>query len=291
MFKIAILGCENSHADAFLTLIRDNEKYSDIEVCGVYSEEREAMEKLSKSFGVPTMKSFDELCGKKLDGLVITARHGDNHFKYAEPYIAEGIPMFIDKPITISEDEAKKFMLKLKESGVRICGGSSCIFHDSVLKLKKLVSEAGKDEIMGGFVRAPLNPDNRYGGFFFYAQHLVSMMTEIFGFYPKSVMANENGRGISVIVSYGDFDVNASYMYNNYSYFVGVNTKSTFEVLNADFDAVLFDKEFDEFSRLLHGEEQKIGYREFIAPVYIMNAMARSVKSKRLEEINPVPRI
>ena len=36
MYKIAILGCENSHADGFLKAIRD-ENLEDIQVMGVYS--------------------------------------------------------------------------------------------------------------------------------------------------------------------------------------------------------------------------------------------------------------
>ena len=82
MKKIVILGCENSHANTFLGFIRDIKKFSDVEVVGVYSHEREAMEKLNAEFGVKIMDSYDEMVGK-VDGVVITARHGNNHYKYA----------------------------------------------------------------------------------------------------------------------------------------------------------------------------------------------------------------
>ena len=102
MKRIAILGCENSHADAFLKCIKEMAEFSDVRVVGVYSNEREAAEKLKEKFGVSVMDDYADAVGK-IDGLVITARHGDNHYKYAKPYIDSGIPMFIDKPITISE--------------------------------------------------------------------------------------------------------------------------------------------------------------------------------------------
>ena len=101
--KIVILGCENSHANAFLGFIRDKEEFSDVEVIGVYSHEREAAEKLNEQFGVPVLSSYEEAVGK-VDGVIVTARHGDNHYKYAKPYIESGIPMFVDKPITFDED-------------------------------------------------------------------------------------------------------------------------------------------------------------------------------------------
>ena len=124
MKRIAILGCENSHANAFLKFIKEKEEFSDVEIVGVYSEKTEASEKLNAKFGVPIMNDHSEAVGK-IDGLIITARHGDNHYKYAKPYIDSGIPMFIDKPITISESEAVEFMRRLKEKSIRISGGSS----------------------------------------------------------------------------------------------------------------------------------------------------------------------
>ena len=79
MYKIAILGCENSHANNFLRLIADG-AYPEIEVIGIYSNEPEAAAAIHEEFGVHVMESYDELVGK-LDGLIITARHGDNHYR------------------------------------------------------------------------------------------------------------------------------------------------------------------------------------------------------------------
>ena len=42
MYRIAILGCENSHADAFIKSINSDQKYKDVEVIGVYTDEPEA---------------------------------------------------------------------------------------------------------------------------------------------------------------------------------------------------------------------------------------------------------
>ena len=104
MKKIVILGCENSHANNFLNFVKDG-RYPEAEVIGVYSDDTAAAEKLHDTFGVYVMKSFDEFVGE-VDSVIVTARHGDNHYKYAAPYIASGVPMFMDKPITIQEEES-----------------------------------------------------------------------------------------------------------------------------------------------------------------------------------------
>ena len=43
MYKIAILGCENSHANSFLDFIIKDKLYTDIEVVGVYSDDIEPL--------------------------------------------------------------------------------------------------------------------------------------------------------------------------------------------------------------------------------------------------------
>ena len=135
MFRIAILGVENSHANSFLNYVVKDKLYPDIEVVGVWSDEPEALQKIVDDYGVPAMSAPDELVGK-IDGLVVTSRRGSYHYKMAKPYISSGIPMFIDKPITSDPAEAVEFMKELKAAGVRATGGSSLIHSETIVNLK-----------------------------------------------------------------------------------------------------------------------------------------------------------
>ena len=42
MYKVAILGCENSHANGFLDAVNNRKIVSDIAFVGVYSDDRAA---------------------------------------------------------------------------------------------------------------------------------------------------------------------------------------------------------------------------------------------------------
>ena len=64
MKRIAILGCENSHADTFLKFIKEEKAFSDVEVVGVYSKELEAAQKLKETFGVNILDSYEDAVGK-----------------------------------------------------------------------------------------------------------------------------------------------------------------------------------------------------------------------------------
>lgn len=283
MYKIAILGCENSHADSFLDFIIKDKLYTDIEVVGVYSDDLKAAQKLNETYGVYVAKSYDEFVGK-VDGIMVTARHGDNHYKYARPYIASGIPMFIDKPITISEQEAVTFKEELIKNGVRVSGGSVCKYPDFVQELKKHVQEKTYGTVYGGTLRAPIKNINEYGDFFFYSQHMVQVMCEIFGYYPNSVKTFVNGDVTNCIVRYDDYDVNLVYVEQKYDYYAGINCeeKVVFEGFSLD---GCFELEFASFYKLLKGEKQTDTYEDFIAPVFILNALDRSIKSGNEEAV------
>lgn len=284
MKKIVILGCENSHANSFLNFIRDNPKYSDVEVLGVYSDDLEAAQKLSEGYGVKIMDSYDEAVGK-VDGVIVTARHGDNHYKYAKPYIASGVPMFIDKPVTIDEGEAVQMMREFREAGVRVTGGSSVIHEAFVQTLKKEREENVGGKTLGGLVRCPVSMQNEYGGFFFYSEHLVGVMSEIFGFYPKSVQAFQNGSSITVVFRYEEYDIVGLYTEGAYSYYAERSSEEGVHSENFPLD-ICFKAEFDEYYSLLCGGEQKKSYEDFIAPVYVLNAIKRSLDSGKEETVN-----
>ena len=286
MKRIAILGCENSHADAFLSCIRDRQEFSNIEVVGVYSNEPEQAQRIHDTFGVPVMEHYADAVGQ-IDGLVITARHGDNHYKYAKPYIDSGIPMFIDKPITIHEDEAVLFMKTLKEKGIPICGGSSLKQAAYVAQLKADAENAVDGKTIGGYVRAPYERENIYGGFYFYAQHLVEMVCEIFGRYPISVTAKENGKQIHVLFHYETYDCVGLFADESYVYYAARMAEGGSQggVIPIDGDD-WFYREFKEFCDLLDQKKQSIPYEDFISPVFIMNAIERSLLSGKEEHIN-----
>lgn len=287
MKKIAILGCENSHAKSFLEFIESNEKYADVEVVGVYSNEPEAAKALSERFGVKVLGGYADAVGE-IDGLIITARHGDLHYEYAKPYLDSGIPMFIDKPITIKAPDAVDFMNELKSRGVRVSGGSSLKHDFGVKTLKKEREELADGKTLGGFVRAPLDAASPYGGFYFYAPHLVEVVAEIFGRYPRSVEARANGDTTYVRFNYDEYTVDGSFVEHNYVYYACRSAEKSvkgMELVCTD-EHNWFKSEFDEFYALLNGAESPVAYEDLFASVFIMNAIERSLASGKEEKIN-----
>lgn len=279
MKKIVILGCENSHADKFLNLIKSAPEYADIEVVGVYSEEIEEAEKLCGKYGVALLSSYDAAVGQ-VDGVIITARHGANHYKYAKPYIASGVPMFIDKPITADPDEAVAFMRELRAAGVRVVGGSSLHSAPEVQAIAEAHRTEKNGKTVGAAFRAPLDPDERYGGFWFYSQHLVEMIGECFGRYPRSVQAFRTGLQTTVVFRYADFDAVGLFSEKSWQYYVSRFAEKGSEAINVTTRGeTWFPLELTAFCELMNGKPMEMSYDDFIAPVFVIEAIIRSMES------------
>ena len=279
--KIAILGVENSHADAFGKLVKENEKYKDIEIVGIYSEDEDAVKRIiDAGYATYAAKTPDEFLGK-VDGIMVTARHGNNHYKYAMPYVKAGVPCFIDKPFCADLELAKELAQIAKENGTLLCGGSCLKFID---ELKPLARIAKNKTVVSGSICCPINMDNPYGGFWFYTQHLIEMLITIYGRNVKSVVAycpDEKKNRLTVIFNFGEFDVCGLYT-STYRYSATVNTSDN-QIYNTFCDDVAYTyvNEFDEFVEMVKNGVMHNSYDELVYPVKILDAIERSYKEKK----------
>ena len=196
--------------------------------------------------------------------------------------------MFIDKPLTISPSDAVEFMNELKSRGTRVSGGSS-LKHDFGVKTLKREREENTDgATFGGFVRAPLDAASVYGGFYFYAPHLVEVVSEIFGRYPVSVKARVQGDVTNVDFNYESYTVHGMFVEHNYVYYACRFSEKTVKGMNLEStpEHNWFESEFKEFYALLGGADSPVSYEDLFSSVYVMNAIERSIKTGNEEKIN-----
>ena len=288
MYKIAILGCENTHANSFLRQIYKKGRHPDIGVIGIYSDDADAARKLHEEFGVPVMGSYDELVGK-VDGIMVTARHGDNHYKYAKPYLSSGIPMFIDKPVTISGEEAVAFMRDAQKNGVRICGSSVGKFLNGVVALSEKIKSGEIGVIHGGNLCAPIEIDSPYGGFYFYTPHLVQMMVTLFGGDVLEVSAVRQGRDVGIVANYRDYPITGSYVSAGGHFAATVYAENGIFTEPCELHSYAFERQLDDMHDLLAGGAMKESYDDFIRPVFILEALEKSLRSGKIEPVHILP--
>ena len=218
MYRLGIIGTENSHAMAFSRIINlpdaqtGKREYPDVKVVGVYGPDEVSSKAIVEEAGAEFVAANPEEFFGKVDAMLITNRKGSLHSQYAMPFVEKGMPLFIDKPFTSNYQEAENLIKAAKEKGSKISGGSGCKLAYDVLMLQNSVKTliAGGNMISGSMNFAA-DPESEYDGFFFYAPHLTEMALTVFGYDVRSVISTENAGSRISIWKYDGFDVSLHY--------------------------------------------------------------------------------
>ena len=283
MYKVAILGSENSHCAGFASVLAPltgQKRFPDIFLCGVAGDDDSNMAVAEKA-AVPAFKTDPAGFAGEVDAVMITARHGGLHLPWALPYIREGAKLWIDKPITASVEDARTLVRLAHEKKLLLSGGSSLAGAEGTMRLKELVREK-RGSVTGGHVTAPVNLVNDYGNFWFYSQHLVQMVTEIFGQDIVSVSAKVKGDGVPAVFHYPSFDVTA-YFGTGYSatvYLGGYGVACE----KIDLGAEYFMPELEELADMLREGKVRQTPEELVYPVLVIDALIRSMEADGAEK-------
>ena len=281
MFRIGIIGTENSHATDLARRINLSGDYPDCRVTLVWGHYPEENERIARDFGCRVASGIDEMVANT-DAVLVTARDGKYHAEFARPFIEAGKPAFIDKPFSVDVEEAKALIALAREKGVPLCGGSTLKYADAVEELRAYVA-ASPANVLGGSVYAPVVMDSEYSGFFFYSPHLAEMTLEIFGYAPKAVTAVQNAAGVCAVVDYGDFCVTNHFGWGAVDYCAGVYSKSGSEVRKVDL-SMIGAKNCAAFVEMLRTGHMPRTYEELLAPVVYLNAVKKAYETgKRVE--------
>src|SRR5579862_4234102 len=142
--RAGIIGLDTSHVLAFTTTLNkgpkspaDADKVAGVKVVAAYpqgskdiksSTDRvpEYTEKV-KAMGVEIVDSIDDLV-KKVDVVFLESNDGRVHLEQVTPVLAAHKPVFIDKPIAGSLEDAREIARLAKEGGVPWFSASSLRF-------------------------------------------------------------------------------------------------------------------------------------------------------------------
>jgi len=280
MIKVAILGIDNSHAWAFAGALanKDGSKlFEDVELIGMYGDYdtedgKIAMAEIAKCSSCSNYAAHYNDFLDEADAILVTARHGKFHLEYAREYIKKGIPVWIDKPFTCSPETLCEMLDLAKECGCTITGGSD-LPHLPIIK-EAIAETNAFSKILGGHVTAPIHMNSPYGDFWFYAQHLVQMITSVFGTEVRSVRAFRENDGVTALYSFDDFTVTARFG-SGYTVLVyGEDNKIVQKEIISS--AEHFVTALHVFYDVIKSGKSDMTYREMAAPVYIIDATIKA---------------
>lgn len=279
MYRIGILGSENSHAMAFTEIFNGLKpelagEFDDIRVVAVGGKYPEESRKVAERGGIEYIVDKPEDMLGLVDAVMVTARDGRQHAPYVRPFLEAGLPAFIDKPFTRDPQEALALVRLAKEKKVPLVGGSSVKLCAGVQKLRaQVLAHPGK--VLGGDMTAPVSMVNDYGDFWFYAAHLAESCLATFGYDPQWIWASRHRGGVTAVVHYEDYEVTNHFLSDTYCYSGTVNTREGcfYEPLDI---SDIYALECRSFARMLRTGEMDFTYEQLLKPVDYIAAIEKS---------------
>jgi virulence factor len=131
-----------------------------------------------EELGVPLVERPEEMIGQ-IDAVLIESVDGSVHAERARPFLAAGIPTFIDKPFTCSLAEARQLARLAKEKNVPLFSSSSLRYAPEVTSLAARQGETGA--ILGVDIYTPGSTHPRNPGLFHYGVHGVEPLYALMG--------------------------------------------------------------------------------------------------------------
>lgn len=177
--RLGLVGVDSSHAEDFLRHFNAERRHNAIRVTALWGGDDERMTALAALS--PDARPVDSLPGllADVDAVVVGDRHGGLHRAHAIAAIEAKRPVFVDKPLANSLNDATAIADAAERHGVPLLSGSALRWQAETRRLKaKLAGLDGPIELLA---YGTWYPQNEYGGAIFYAIHTIELAQELLG--------------------------------------------------------------------------------------------------------------
>jgi len=285
MYRIGIVGSDNSHAITFSRMINDPNNPFHVEgfkVTHIFGLNNDRNREVAKKGGIENIVSDPlEMMGK-VDCVFIEFRDGALHLKYARPFIERGIPLFIDKPLAASVEDAEKIVSLAKKYNTLLTSFSILRFSDEVLEVKKNL-----ENIIYLTITGPGDPDSIYSGLIFYGIHVAEIIDTIIGYRSGKIYALRKGKNISAL-----FDINKPPIINirisnniPHKFSIEMLTKNERKSLDIENYNKYYRRGLKKIKEMLDKNIWPIKPENMIYPIKIIDAIKKSYTYNSIEKI------
>lgn len=158
--RFAIIGCGRISVNHFAAA-----KANGLDLAAVSDVVPERMEEKLELFGLPgaaRYTDYKELLAKEKIDLAAICTESGSHARIALDCIEAGVNLIIEKPITLSLQEADEIIRKSYEKGVTVCACHQNRFNKSIGKIREAMEEGRFGRLLHGTAHIRWNRGESY---------------------------------------------------------------------------------------------------------------------------------
>jgi len=173
--RAGIIGTDTSHVPSFTRAFRDHPEWR-IKVVAAFKGgspdfpiSANRVEGFAKTihddYGVELVDSIEALVAK-VDVVLLESVDGRPHLAQVTPVLKGGKPVFVDKPLAASVEDARRIAALAKETGTPLFSSSSVRFHSDIPAMKTVKSIGKVERVQANYALniVPFHPDLYYYG-------------------------------------------------------------------------------------------------------------------------------
>lgn len=282
MIRIGFVGTESFHAEQFAKLSVTDESLG-FHVVAIWGEPetQQRTKYLKDTYNIDTIVSdYTDMIGS-IDAVMILTRNASDHYLQALPFIEAKLPVWVDKAIADSPQNAELLLNAAETNAVPLDGGSTLKLCSDFLALKEKLQSIQSiqkiDYMSFSYVESLHSP---YGGAMFYAIHLCELAHMLCGSDIKDVSTCKNGDSFTVNLRYNDGKiltlVSTPEGYKNL-YMVCAGSQSFSGRLSIE---DCYQKSMSRFIKVIKREIPPITHSEVILPIRLMHAIMKSLETE-----------
>ena len=214
-----------------------------------------------------------------VDAAMVIFRHGMYHAQYAIPFLKRRIPVFVDKPFTISEKDALSIIKAAEKYNTPLMGGSSLKYAPDTMVVKELLFNEAKT-IKTAALNFPATTKNPYGNLHFYGSHLVEMALEIFGYDCISVNSFEKNGTVTAVLGYDKYNITLNFIPDSKRSYCVIFTEKDTIIREIDLSLV-FKEQMHRFMDMLDTKVNPQDLSCLYKSVKVVNAVIKSYEKNR----------
>jgi hypothetical protein len=206
--RLGIIGTDTSHVTAFTKVLNDPTVPGHVAgakvigaVKGISSDIASSREKapgyetaLQTNFGVKFHDNIPDLC-REVDAVLLESIDGRPHLEQARQVIACGKPLFIDKPVAGTLQDAAEIFQLAKAAGVPVFSSSAYRFYDSMSEVRK--APVGEIRSAISYGPSPLEP--HHPDLFWYGIHPTEALFTVLGQGCESVVRTSSADSDAIV--------------------------------------------------------------------------------------------
>jgi predicted dehydrogenase len=189
--RVGIIGTDTSHVIEFTRIFNDAsdpEHVPGVQIVAAYKGGSPDVEssitrvdkyaaELHDKWKLEIVDDIPKLCSM-VDAVVLESVDGRKHLSQVKPVFAAGKPVFIDKPLAASYQEAKEIARLGQEAGVPWFSSSSLRYWEETQRLK---DPTGMGRVLGYSVYGPSPTEPHHPDLMWYGIHAVEILYTLMG--------------------------------------------------------------------------------------------------------------